>query len=76
MASRILASASSALEPVAMQPGRSGTYAEKLPWARSMTTAYRMVQLLGSRPDCFRRLFTLASAKACWITLYEVYLNG
>jgi hypothetical protein len=42
----MLRSTSPAVAPVATQPGRSGTYAEKFDAARSMTTAYRMTGVL------------------------------
>lgn len=50
MASRIAVSVSANVVPVATQPGRSGTYAEKFEPAFSMTTAYRIaVTLISSQ---------------------------
>ena len=48
MASRIPASASSIVVPVATQPGRSGTQAKWLPPAFSITTAYFIADLMYS----------------------------
>jgi len=48
MASRIAVSVSASVVPVATQPGRSGTYAEKFEPAFSMTTAYRITVTLVS----------------------------
>src|SRR5688572_24357827 len=50
MASRIAVSVSARVVPVATQPGRSGTYAQKFEPAFSMTTAYRIaIALISSQ---------------------------